>query len=80
MSALRTEKNATIDAIRSIAECIASVRIATEPVIAPAASLSTIRAEFEAIESAAARVREPGPVRHARQAMPPPPGRRGRGG
>ena len=45
------------EAIRSIAEWIASVRIATEPVAAPANSLSTIRKALEAIETAAARVR-----------------------
>ena len=61
LSAWRTEKNATIEASRSIAEWIASVRIATEPVTAPATSLSTISAEFEPIESAAAREREPWP-------------------
>src|SRR5256885_13868527 len=48
--------NATIDAIRSMLECIASLRIATEPVIAPAPTLSRISALLEAIESAAARV------------------------
>src|SRR2546429_5950711 len=48
--------NATIDAIRSMLECIASLRIATEPVIAPAATLSRISAVLEAIESAAAPV------------------------
>ena len=35
--------------------------IATEPVTAPATILSRISPEFEAIESAAAREREPGP-------------------
>ena len=37
-------------------EWIASVMIAIEPVITPGASLSTIRREFETIETAAARV------------------------
>ena len=50
----RTEKKATTEASRSIAEWIASVMIAIEPVIAPAASLSTIRVAFEAIERLAA--------------------------
>src|SRR4051812_4396108 len=45
-----------IDASRSTAECIASVTIATDPVIAPAASLSTISTVFDAIETAAARL------------------------
>ena len=47
--------NATIEAIRSIAECIASVSRATEPVIVPATTLSRIRKLFDAIDSAAAR-------------------------
>src|SRR2546423_15710020 len=47
---------ATIEAIRSMLECIASLRIATEPVIEPAATLSRISALLEAIDSAAARV------------------------
>ncbi len=42
--------------MRSIDECIASVRIATEPVIAPAAIFSAMRIALEAIDSAAARV------------------------
>ena len=42
------------EATRSISEWIASVMIAIEPVIAPAASLSAIRIALEAIESAAA--------------------------
>ena len=37
-------------------ECTASVRIATEPVIEPAATLSRIRTEFEATDSAAVLV------------------------
>src|SRR5687768_4694604 len=44
-----------IEAIRSTLEWAASVTIAIEPVIAPAASLSTIRTMLEAIETAAAR-------------------------
>ena len=47
------------DATRSTAEWIASVTIATEPVITPAMSLSTISAALEAIEISAARVRWP---------------------
>src|ERR1700716_755663 len=47
---------ATTEAIRSMLECIASLRIATEPVIAPAATLSRMSALLEAIESAAALV------------------------
>ena len=47
------------EATRSTAEWIASVMIATEPVIAPATSLSTIRTALEAIEISAARVRWP---------------------
>ena len=54
---MRTEKKATIDAIRSIEECRASVRMATEPVIAPAANLSRIRIVLETIDRAAAGVR-----------------------
>src|SRR4051812_8305836 len=42
--------------MRSIEEGIASVMIATEPVIAPAASFSAMSAQLEAIDSAAARV------------------------
>ena len=42
------------EASRSIDEWIASVRIAIEPVIAPAASFIAISAAFDAIESAAA--------------------------
>ena len=38
-------------------ECSASVRIATDPVRTPAATLSAIRIVFEAIETAAARLR-----------------------
>ncbi len=45
---------AITEATRSISEWIASVTIAIEPVIAPAASFSAIRIELEAIESAAA--------------------------
>ncbi len=56
LSAVRTDTYATIDAIRSTDECIASVMIATEPVSAPATSFSTIRTEFDAIDRAAARV------------------------
>src|SRR4051794_5334792 len=55
-AALRSEKNAMNDASRSIDECAASVRIATEPVTTPAATLSAINRVFDAIESAAARV------------------------
>ncbi len=54
-SALRTETKATIDAIRSMLECAASVMIAIDPVTAPAATFSTIRTLFEMIETAAAR-------------------------
>jgi len=39
-----------------MAECTASVMIAIEPVIAPAAILSAIRSEFDAIERPVARV------------------------
>ena len=45
------------EATRSTAEWIASVMMATEPVIAPATSLRMIRPALEAIEIAAARVR-----------------------
>ena len=45
---------ATTEAIRSISEWTASVTIAIDPVIAPAASLIAIRSELEAIDSAAA--------------------------
>ena len=45
------------EAIRSMPEWIASVRIATEPVAAPANSLSAISSVLETIETAAARVR-----------------------
>ena len=44
------------EATRSISEWTASVMIAIEPVIAPAASLSAIKSALEAIESAAARL------------------------
>ena len=54
-SAFRTEKYATTEATRSIAECTASVMIATEPVSTPAATLSAIRPLFERIEKRAAR-------------------------
>ena len=48
--------------------------IATEPVTAPATSLSTIRTEFEAIERAAARERDPWPpvIRQPCAARHPP--------
>jgi hypothetical protein len=52
---LRTEMNATTEAIRSIAECIASVSSATDPVIVPATTFSRISALLDAIDSAAAR-------------------------
>ncbi len=45
---------AITEATRSISEWIASVRIAIEPVIAPAASFSAIRVALEAIERPAA--------------------------
>src|SRR6185503_13003065 len=45
------------EAARSTAEWIASVRIATEPVIRPAATLSAISDVLEMIETAAARER-----------------------
>ena len=44
-------------ASRSMLECSASVRIATEPVRTPATTLSAIRIVFETIETAAARLR-----------------------
>jgi len=59
-SALRTETNATIEATRSMLECTASVRIATEPVTDPAITFSKISAEFEMIDSAAVRSFLPG--------------------
>jgi hypothetical protein len=46
---LRTETKAMTEATRSISEWTASVMIAIEPVIAPAASLSAIRLAFETI-------------------------------
>jgi hypothetical protein len=55
-SALRTEKNAITEASRSMLECTASVMIAIEPVIAPAASFSAIRIALERIDRPAARV------------------------
>ena len=71
---------AMTEATRSINEWIASVMIAIEPVIAPAASLSAIRSEFEAIERPAApvfvRIIAPGLPAAARQQRGP----RGRGG
>ena len=78
----RTETNATTEATRSIEEWSASLRIATEPVTAAAASFSAISTELETIETAAAAgfviparsaPRPVGPGRPAR-------GRRGRGG
>src|SRR3954471_11553398 len=44
------------DASRSMAECAASVRIATDPVTTPATTFSAISSEFDAIDSPAARV------------------------
>src|SRR5829696_1036955 len=60
------------EAIRSMPEWIASVRIATEPVTAPANSLSAIRRVLETIETAAARVRSrpPGSDRAASARSP----------
>ena len=55
-SDLRTDAHAIRDAIRSMSEWTASLRIPTEPVIRPAASFKTIRHELETIETAAARV------------------------
>ena len=52
---MRTDTNATIEATRSMLECTASVRIATDPVTDPAITLSRISAEFEMIDSAAVR-------------------------
>jgi hypothetical protein len=80
-SAARTEKSATIEAMRSVAECSASVRSATEPVMVPAIALSRMSAEFEATESAAAPVFDGvltrAPPRGGAGAWP---GRRARGG
>src|SRR5215216_5572822 len=59
-SALRTETSAITEATRSIPECTASVRIAIDPVIAPAAIFSAISTEFEAMLSIAARDFVPG--------------------
>src|SRR5436190_16413237 len=53
-SARLTETKAITDAIRSTIEWIASLRIATDPVIAAAASFIAISVELEAIETAAA--------------------------
>src|SRR5437660_537602 len=46
---------ATIEATRSMLECTASVRIATEPVTVPATTLRRINPEFESTDSAAVR-------------------------
>ena len=43
-----------MDATRSMAECAASVTIAIEPVIAPAASLAAISSVFDATDTQAA--------------------------
>jgi hypothetical protein len=77
--------------MRSIDECIASVMIATDPVIAPAVSFSAMSSEFDAIYSAAARVLAvppaglaaiSGPANVSRLVPAAPAGRapRGRGG
>ena len=55
-SALRTDTNATIDAMRSIAEWIASLAIATDPVIAAAAIFSAMSAALDAMDTPAALV------------------------
>jgi hypothetical protein len=52
---LRTEKYATTEATRSIAECTASVMIATDPVMTPATTFRTISVVLETIEIQAAR-------------------------
>jgi hypothetical protein len=52
---LRTDAYATPDAIRSISEWIASLKIPTDPVSTPAATLIVIKNELEAIETPAAR-------------------------
>src|SRR4051794_27579885 len=53
-SARLTERKAITEAARSTIEWIASLRIATAPVIAAAASFRAISVELEAIETAAA--------------------------
>src|SRR5689334_8418364 len=71
--ALRTDTKATTEAIRSIREWTASVMIAIDPVIAPAAILIAIRVEFDVIDRAAAPLlvrimaarRPPGDARQA---------------
>ena len=55
-SALRTEKKATSEAIRSILEWTASVMIAIDPVMTPAASFRAISTRLETIDTVAARV------------------------
>src|SRR3954454_21978263 len=79
-AALRSEKKAINDASRSIDECAASVRIATEPVTTPATILSAISREFDAIESAAARVLRRSFVTFAPPAIHGTRGRRARDG
>ncbi len=69
-SALRTETKAITEATRSIAEWSASLRIATEPVIAAAASFRAIRTELEAIDTpAAAGFVKRGPARNDSTAL-----------
>src|SRR5438067_5067412 len=53
-SARLTETKAITEAIRSTIEWSASLRIATDPVIAAAASFMAISVELDAIETAAA--------------------------
>src|SRR5919106_1883431 len=67
-SAFRTEASAITDAIRSISEWIASVRIAIDPVIAAAATLIAISRELEATERLAA----PDLVRIIARVLPAP--------
>jgi hypothetical protein len=81
---LRTDKNATTEATRSMLECTASVRIATDPVIVPAMILSRISSELEMTDSAALRSFVAGVSADAAgfsgEAISPAPAPRGRDG
>ena len=75
-SALRTEKKATTDASRSMLEWTASVRIATEPVAAPATIFNTISDPLDATDRRAARAFDTGATREASLKPQPSPPRK----
>src|SRR5207247_1650024 len=55
-SAIRTDKNAIQEAIRSVAECAASLKMLTEPETMPTTSFRSVRRLFDRIESCAAAI------------------------